>query len=407
MCIDYNLQVANYVNICIIFFKKRNIGIISHMWTGGIQKGDRCWQTKGIQKSVLPVGIPMAHFCSWAQQSASRGHAWVSWAPPYASEMAALIVMTPAAAALVDRSVTSDIPRDHCISHALYLPVLLRWCKLLSSFTASIILLPQQLHALRDGRTTHFLVCLPYINWHWLPVWIWLPCTSTFGDGWRGFDVIPAKHVCCLASASGHCHMWISYGWRKLGTKQLGSQTLQRLFLCKFSGCKTKGSLMSLLRYWSINMWQWLPWMYKCLHSVSANLDDVSWGIPLLWWPWGKRSVWLFLTPRLTASCSLSVVTYSCCCQALSGVWGRYVFVPCRPYAVVWKSSSTLVPFASFVSPIRNLLMLFKTPNFSLGIFIPICTETKCCMDMEGDCKQGTSRALLCCLHGSLFFTRQ
>lgn len=32
------------------------------------------------------------HVCSWAQQSASRGHAWVSWATPYASEMAALIV---------------------------------------------------------------------------------------------------------------------------------------------------------------------------------------------------------------------------------------------------------------------------------------------------------------------------
>ena len=128
-------------------------------WQAGF-KGHRCWQTKGIQKSMLSVGIPMAHFCSWAQQSASRGHALVSWAPPYASEMAALIVMTPAAAALVDRSVTSDIPRDHCISHVLYLRVLLRLCKLLSSFTASIILLPQQLHALRDGRTTHFLACL-------------------------------------------------------------------------------------------------------------------------------------------------------------------------------------------------------------------------------------------------------
>jgi len=44
-----------------------------------------------------------------------------------------------------------------------------------------------------------------YINWHWLPVWIWLPCTSTFGDGWWGLDVIPANHVCCLACASrGH-----------------------------------------------------------------------------------------------------------------------------------------------------------------------------------------------------------
>ena len=109
------------------------------------------------------VGIPMAHFCSWAQQSASRGHAWVARSLSSSiciRDGCTIVIMTPAAAALVDRSVTSDIPRDHCIGHVLYLPVLPRWCKLLSSFTASIILLPQQLHALRDGRTTHFLVCL-------------------------------------------------------------------------------------------------------------------------------------------------------------------------------------------------------------------------------------------------------
>lgn len=61
-----------------------------------------CWQA-GFRR-VIDAGRQKAfgrvccwlesqwHVCSWAQQSASRGHAWVSWATPYASEMAALIV---------------------------------------------------------------------------------------------------------------------------------------------------------------------------------------------------------------------------------------------------------------------------------------------------------------------------
>jgi len=248
-------------------------------WQAGF-KGHRCWQTKGIQKSMLSVGIPMAHFCSWAQQSASRGPAWVSWAPPYASEMAALIVMTPAAAALVDRSVTSDIPRDHRIGHVLYLPVLPRWCKLLSSFTASIILLPQQLPPLREGRTTHFLVYPPYINWHWLPVWIWFPCTHLAMDGegsmWFQLNM-------CVASLVrvGACHMWISNQWRKLGTKQLRSKTLQRLFLCKFSDCKTRPLWHSFKKsfknsfLWSYaekgKLQQLLPWSNLWSHSCAST----------------------------------------------------------------------------------------------------------------------------------------
>jgi hypothetical protein len=44
--------------------------------------------------------------------------------PPYASEMAAPIVNGRPAAALVDRPVTSDIPRDDCVGHVLQkLPV--------------------------------------------------------------------------------------------------------------------------------------------------------------------------------------------------------------------------------------------------------------------------------------------
>ena len=124
--------------------------------TGGIQKGDS-WNPNG---TFLFMGSAVCK--PWSCMGSLS-----SSMAPYASEMAALIViMTPAAAALVDRSVTSDIPRDHCIGHVLYLPVLPRWCKLLSSFTASIILLPQQLPPLREGRSTHFLVYLPYINWH-------------------------------------------------------------------------------------------------------------------------------------------------------------------------------------------------------------------------------------------------
>ena len=46
------------------------------------------------------------------------------------------------------------------------LPVPL-WCKLLSSFTASIILLPQQLHALRDRQNAElhiFVICLSSVD---------------------------------------------------------------------------------------------------------------------------------------------------------------------------------------------------------------------------------------------------
>ena len=109
-------------------------------------------------------------------------------------------------------------------------------------------------------------------------------------------------------------------------------------------------------------------WMYKCLQSVSATLelDKVSWGILLLLWPWGKWSVWLFLTPLLTAIVLVVLFPWShtvAVVRPLSGVWGRYVFAPCHPYAGVWKPNSALVPFAS-VEPNPQSFDAVQNPEF-------------------------------------------
>lgn len=229
------------------------------MLAGRSGPSDGGWQTKGIQKSVLPAGIPMARFCSWAHQSAGCGHAWVSWAPPYASEMAALIVngaccssagwpfsniRHPQRSLHQSCSLTSSTPTMvqaaqlfHCIHH----------------FVASTVACPQKS---AERRTTHFCH-LSVFSWHWLPVWIWVQCTKHLvmdSEDWMWCDssLTWLPHFSSLTCAFDIT----TTQWRKVGNWVRTRQPW--LFLCRFSGCTV--SLIPQLCYWITNKaWAWLP----------------------------------------------------------------------------------------------------------------------------------------------------